>query len=54
MDKSLDGLHHICSAEDSDQSLEVIGKRMQAHLGLHALQPLAQEMRRPHPGFDVP
>ena len=52
MDKSLDGLHHIRNAEDSDQSLEVVGEDMQAHLGLHALQSLGQEMRRAHPGFD--
>lgn len=48
MDKSLDGLHHIRNAEDSDQQLQVIGEDMKAHLGPYALQPLAQERRRPY------
>jgi len=54
MDKSLDGLHHVRNAEDSDQSLEVIGEDMQAHLGLHALQAFTQEMRCPIQALMVP
>lgn len=52
MDKSPDGFHHIRNAEDRYQSLEVVGEHMQAHLGLHVLQPFGQEMRRAHPGLD--
>jgi len=41
--------HRLVHPEQVDDSLEVVGEHLQAHLGAHILQSAREEVRRPHP-----
>ena len=45
---------HAGDTEHRDQSPEIIGEHVQAHLGCDALQSFRQEVCRAHPGLDRP
>src|SRR6266542_5815544 len=45
-------LHQQSDAHDLHDAFEVVGQHMEAHFGADARQPLGQEMRRAHPGFE--
>src|SRR6266540_3836036 len=45
-------LHQRSDAHDLHDAFEVVGQHMEAHFGADARQPLGQEMRRAHPGFE--
>jgi hypothetical protein len=45
-------LHQWYDPHDLHDAFEIVGQNMEAHLGPDARQPLGQEMRRAHPGFE--
>ena len=45
-------LHQRHDPHDSHDAFEIVGQHVETHLGTDPRQPLGQEMRRAHPGFE--
>lgn len=46
--------YQLVDAQDAHDSLQAVGQYVQAHLRAYIGEPLCQEMRRAHPGFQRP